>query len=134
MGLGNNPGDNQPKDDGRKNDKGEGHDKQPTDSGQPSSFEGVTLPSFGEKVGEGHYVVSVGGDVVAAGNADLYEKGFVGERVFDGDTLKMYGITDEEGAFRALKGDNGSSKTSVGYNPGYAKGWDRLFGAGPSNN
>jgi hypothetical protein len=92
------------------------------------------LPDLGKKVAEGHYVASVNGEVVSAGNVDVHEEGLRGEQVIDGETLKMYGIADEEGAFRALVGDNGPTKTSVGYNPRYAKGWDSAFGTKPSNN
>lgn len=135
MGLGNNPGDdNRPKDGQNKNGKGEGHDKHPANGSQSSDFDGVTLPDLGEKIGEGHYVASVGDDVVSAGNINVHEMGLIGEHVIDGDTLRMMGITDKDGAFRALKGDSGSSKTSAGYTPKYAKGWDSAFGPKPSSN
>ncbi len=139
MGLDNNPGDNRSKDDGKKNGKGEGGNQQPADSSQHPGFEGVTLPGLGRKVAQGHYVASLNGEVVSAGTVDVHEEGLRGEQVIDGDTLRMYGITDEKGAFRALTGDNGSaragsSQTSVGYNPKYARGWDNLFGKGPSSN
>lgn len=134
MGLGNNPGDNRPKDEGRNNEKGEGANNQPADSSQSSGFEGASLPDFGKKIGEAHYVLSAGDEVVSAGNVDLHTKGLVGEQVIDRDTLKILGVKDEDGAFRALVGDNGPGKTSVGYSPKFAKGWDRLFGQKPSNN